>query len=309
MERNADLDGKAKESGAAFNVALFAHKEYIIKDDSSTFGWAVTTKKSERNKGFDSFKVVLLPEGMRKLQDRMSSILSSPYLETGNIAVEGFKKGRPLMSSLSTPIHACVGESRPQVLYRAVHEGHPGNGLRSRGFGTIKTDAISFMLHFHHHLNWKRRDASPFMSATTDLAQAGNIAKTYEREGFHNIEILVIKVDESEWRTQSTMWHVMQTAARLGLIDVLRKSYCKSEYLIEDYIPASCVARERWEDMKADFEAETTMKSTRTRQSRKRCRSDFESNGSGDETALSGGRPRKVWGVKETARGYSLCNP
>lgn len=304
MEKNADLDGKANEEGAAFYVALFAHKDYAIKEGFSSIGWAVTTKKSERNKGIDSFKVVLLPEPMRELQDQNSPILSSPYLETGSSTMEGFKKGNPI-KLLSTPIHACVGKSRPRVLYRAVHDGHPGNGLRSRGFGTIKTDAMSFMLHFHHHLNWKRRDASPFMSTTTNLAQAANVAKTYEREGFHNIEILEIKVDESEWRTQSTMWNVMEIAARLRLIDVQRKAYCKNEYLIEDFIPASCVTRERWKGTKADSEAETTRK----RQSSKRNRSNFESDGPEDETALSGGRPRKIWGVKETARGYSLHNP
>lgn len=235
MGRTAGLDREAKGDGATFNVALFSQKEWDIKVDSSSVGWAVTTKKSERDKGADYFKVVLLPEHMKKLQDRKSSILSSPCLETGSSTMEGLKKGRPLLS-LSTPIRACVGKSRPLVLYRAVHEEHPGNGLRSRGFGKIKTDQISFMLHFHHHLNWKRREASPFMSTTTDCAQAANVAAWYEREGFHNIEVLVIKVDETEWPSQSTMWHVMQTAFKLRLTDVLKKAYCKSEYLIQDYI-------------------------------------------------------------------------
>lgn len=304
MERNTGLDGNATENGDAFHVVLFAQKEYDVKKLSSPTAWAVTTKKSERNKGADSFKVVLLPELMRTLQDRKSPILSSSYLETGSITMDGFKKGRPLIR-LSTPIYACVDKSRPRVLYRVVHDGHPGNGLRSRGFGTIKTDAISFMLHFHHHLNWKRRDASPFMSTTTNCATAANLAAWYNLQGFNNIEVLVIKVDESEWRSESRIWDVMQTAARLDLIDVLRKPYCKSEYLIEDYIPASCVSRVRWEEMRADIKAETN----KMKQSKKRKRSVFESDGPGDEASLGAGRSRRVWGVVETSKGFELRKP
>lgn len=300
MERAAGMCGEAKGNDATFYVAMFAEKECDIRANSFPIGWAFTTKKSERNKGADSFKVVLLPEHMAKLQDRKSPILSSPYLETGSSTTEEFNKGRPLVS-LSTPIHACVGKNRPQLLYRVVHDKHPGNGLRSRGFGTVKTDLVSFMMHFHHHLNWKRRDASPFMSTTTDSAKAANIADLYEREGFGNIEVLVIKVDQSEWRSQSTMWNVRETAAKLGLNGVLKKAYHQREYLIEDYIPASCVTRVQWKDMKADIKAETI----KMRQSRKRKRSVFESDGPGDETLLSNGRSRGGWGVVET---YSRRN-
>lgn len=178
MERTVGSNKKAKKDGATFHVALYAQKEYDIKEDSDSIprvGWAVATKESERNEGADSFKVVLIPEFIRKLQDRNPSILSSPYLETLSSTVEEFKDGKPL-TSLNTPIRACVGTSRPKLLYRVVHDEHPGNGLRSRGYGIIKTDQISFMLHFHYHLNWKSRNASPFMSATTDRAKANRIA-------------------------------------------------------------------------------------------------------------------------------------
>lgn len=304
MER-ADLDGKAKEDGAAFLVARYAQKECAIKADSFWSGWAVATKKSEKNKGADSFKIVLLPEYMRRLQDQKLPILSSPYLETGSSTMKGFKMGRPLISLSSAPIHACVGKSRPQLLYRVVHEDHPGNGLHSRGFGTIKTDAISFMLHFEHHLDWKRRDASPFMSTTASAAKAANLADRYEWKGFSNIEVLVIKVDENEWRVQSRVWHVRQTAASLGLVDVLLKPYYEDEYLIEDYIPASCVTRVRWEDMKADIKAETV----ETRQSKKRKRSVFESDDPEDDPVAGNARSRMVWGVVKTSKGFLLRNP
>lgn len=296
------MDGKAKEGGAEFLVARFTEKECEIEMGPFWRGWAVTTKKSERNKGADSFKVILSPKYMRQLQDVESPVLSSPYLETGSSKSEGFKKGKRFLS-LTTPIRACVGKSRPQLLYRVVHEGHPGNGLQSRGFGTIKTDAISFMLHFQHHLDWKRRDASPFMSTTTNAAKAADLADRYEWKGFSNIKILVIKADEDECR--AAVWHVRQTAASLGLVDVLLKPYYDDEYLIEDYIPASCVTRVRWEDMKADIKAETM----ETRQSKKRKRSVFESDDPEDEPVVGKGRNSMVWGVVKTSKGFLLRDP
>lgn len=283
-------------------VARFWPNEWDITTKwSSVVGWAVTTKKSERKKGADSFKVVLQPECMKKLQDQKSPILSSPYLEADSSTMEEFKKGRPLTgSSMSIPIRACVGKSRPSVLYRVVHDKHPGNGLWSRGFGTIKTDQISFMMHFYYHLNWKCRNASPFMSTTTNPAKAANLANWYEINGFSNIEVLVIKTDESEWRSQSRIWDVTKTATSLCLSGVLWKPYYDEEYLVEDCIGASCVTRIRWEDMKAEIDAETS----EMRRSKKRKRSIFESDGSENETVLGGdGQSKRVWGVvRDTCR-------
>lgn len=301
MERSTStgLDKKAKKHSTIIYVARFPQDEWIISEKwSSIVGWVVTTKKSERRKGADIFKVVLQPEYMRKLQDQKPSILSSPYLETGSSTMEEFKKGRPLVS-LYTPIRACVGKSRPLVLYRVVHDEHPGNGLWSRGFGTVKTDQISFMMHFYYHLNWKCRNASPFMSTTTNPAKVANLADWYEINDFSNIEVLVIKVDESECWSQSRIWDVTRTATSLRLSDVLRKPYYDYEYLIEDCIPPSCVTRIRWEEMKAEIDAETI----EIRQSKKRKRSMFESDDPGNETALSDGRRKRVWGVlKDTCR-------
>ncbi|KAI7781976.1 hypothetical protein LA080_014041 [Diaporthe eres] len=255
MERTAGLDREAKGDGATFNVALFSQKEWDIKVDSSSVGWAVTTKKSERDKGADSFKVVLLPEHMKKTA----------------------------RSEVIHPLFSLSGDWQQ-------HHGGAQEG-KATPFAVYSHSRVrGFMLHFHHHLNWKRREASPFMSTTTDCAQAANVAAWYEREGFHNIEVLVIKVDETEWPSQSTMWHVMQTAFKLRLTDVLKKAYCKSEYLIQDYIPASCVTRYRWEDVKANIKAETC----EFGQSRKRKRSVFESDHPGDETVLGNVRSRRV---------------
>lgn len=298
MERSAGLDGKVNDDADTFYVALFVKKECTIEANSSSIGWAVATKISERKdetqgtQGADVFKVVLQPEYMKKLQDEKSPIVSSPYLKTCSNATEEFKKGR-LLKSLSYPIHPCVGASRPQLLYRVVHDDHPSNGLQSRGFGSVKCDSISFTLHFDYHLNWKRRNPSPFMSTTSSCAKAANVAAKYERKGFNDIEVLVIKVDESEWRRESTVWHVRQTARELGLTHVLEKPYFdEDEHLIKDYIPASCVTRVGWKEMKADIKAETD----KTGQSRKRKRSVFESDGLGDEPVLSDGRGRRSWG-------------
>lgn len=299
MDRTASLDGVSKGDDATIYAAKFAEKECDIKVNSFTIGWAVTTTQSERNKGADSFKVVLLPgEHKERLKAQEAPILHSPYLETVITTAEKFKKGRPLLS-LSTPIHACVGKSRPRVLYRVVHDQHPGNGLRSRGFGTVGVDAISFMMHFAHHLDWRRRDASPFMSTTINFAKAATIAERNEAKEFKNIEILEIKVDESEWRRQSAIWHVRQTAAKLGLFEMLTKRWCdEHEYLIKDYIPASCVTRFRWEQVKADIKAEAT----EMRQSRKRKRCAFEPDGRGDGKGLGTGRSKRIWGVVENSR-------
>lgn len=293
MERPASLDGDVKVDAAVLYVALFAEKECNIEKNSPSIGWAVATKKSEKDKGVVPFKIILLPEHMTKLQDGKSPLLASPYLDPGS-NTKKLKKGRRL-ESLSTPVHACTGESRPKVLYRVVHAEHPGHGLRSRGYGIVKTDSLSFMIHFIHHLDWKRRDASPFLSTTSEIAKAATLAAGYERKGFQNIEVLVIKVGGSEWPTQSTIWDVIQTADELGLSDVHKKPYYDHEYLIEDHIPISCVSRIQWEDMRAAIRAEAT----ETCQSKKRKRGDFELDGQGGETVLSDGQDQRGWGLVE----------
>lgn len=298
MERPVGLDELAKADAATFYVARFAEEECKPDENSSPMGWAVATKKSEKDKGVVPFKIVLLPEHMRTLQNGKSPLLSSPYLDPGSNTMK-LKKGRRL-ESLSTPVRACSEESRPKVLYRVVHAEQPGHGLQSRGYGTVKTDSLSFMIHFIHHLDWKRRDASPFLSTTSEIAKAATLAARYEQKGFKNIEVLVIKVGGNEWPTQSTIWDVRQTAGKLGLSGVLEKPYYDDEYLIEDHIPISCVTRIQWVDMKAAIRAEAT----ETYQSKKRKRSDFEFDGQGGETVLSDRQDRRGWGLVEN---YSKC--
>lgn len=293
MEKHVGLDELAKADAATFYVARFAKEECKPDENPSPMGWAVATKKSEKDKGVVPFKIVLMPEHMRTLQDGKSPLLSSPYLNPGSNTMN-LKKGRRL-ESLSIPVHACVGEGRPQVLYRVVHAEHPGHGLQSRGYGTVKTDSLSFMIHFSNHLDWKRRDASPFLSTTSEIAKAATLAAVYERKGFQNIEVLLIKVGRSEWPTHSTIWDVRQTADELGLSDVHKKPYYDHEYLIEDHIPISCVSRIKWEDMRAGIRAEAT----ETCQTKKRKRSDFESDGQGGETVLSDGQDQRSWGLVE----------
>lgn len=295
MERTTGPDWKTRGDDATISVVRFAEIERSIEENSPWIGWAVTTKPSEQKKGADTFKVVVLPEYMTIMQARKSSILSSPYLTTGSSTLEEYKKGKPIISRY-TPVRACVGKRRPPFLYRVVHDEHPDNGLWSRGFGTVKTDELSFMLHFDRHLKWRCRNPSPFMSTTTVPAKAANLADWYERHGFTNIQILVIKVDESSWQARSRIWDVRKTAARLGLHRVLCKQYHHDEYLIEDCIPAPCVTRIRWEDMKAEIDAGISA----MRKSRKRKRSIFESDGPGDETVLSDGRSSRVWNVVKT---------
>lgn len=273
VSTGAEVKGnQAKGNGATVNVTLFGCDELEIKRSPHFKGWAVETKKSERNKGASSFKVILLPEVIRKLQDRESRILFSPRLELGDSKIEDFKWARPL-TSLSSPIRACVGKSRPRVLYRAVHDEHRGNGLWARGFGTTKTDQLGFMLQFRHHLIWRCRDASPFMSTTTSFAKAARIAAWYDRKGFSKVKILVIKVDESVWPKQSRIWHVGRVAAKLHLPRRFHSADYDREYLIEDFIPESCVTRVLWEEVKAFINETREMKKIR-----KRKQSVFESD-------------------------------
>lgn len=309
MARTAGPDGDTRGDGATINVVRFAENEWSIKANSPWVGWAVITKNSERKRGADTFKVVVLPEYWRRMQRRKSSILSSPYLGTGWPPWEAYKRGRPLISRY-TPVRACVGKRRPPFLYRVVHDEHPGNGLWSRGFGTVKTDELSFMLHFDRHLKWRCRNPSPFMSTTTVPAKAANVADWYERHGFTNIQILMIKVDESKWPPHSRIWNVRKTAARLFLETVLCKPYYHHEYLIENCIPAPCVTRIRWEEMKADIDAGISA----MRKSRKRKRSILGSDRPGDETVLSDGRSIRAWNVMKNPsrqRGtpyyYQIC--
>lgn len=288
MDTTAGLDGKVNGDSDTFYVVSFAEKESAIKANFSSTGWAVSTDKSERDKGADFFKVVLQPEYMRTLQDEKLPIVSSPYLETCSKIMEKHKKGR-LLKSPSISLQPCVGESRPKLLYRAVHDEHPGDGLQSRGFGTVKCDSVSFMLHFYNHLDWNRRGLSPFMSTTTELAKAANIAVDYEGRGLKNIEVLKIMIDESQWPSDSTIWNVRQTAKQLGLGGVLKTVYCnENEYLIKDYIPASCVERVPWEKMKDEIRAATAKRG----QSKKRKRGVFESDSPQDVDA-------QTWDVEE----------
>ncbi|KAJ0109793.1 hypothetical protein J7T55_004343 [Diaporthe amygdali] len=279
MDRSTGHDGEIKGDSVTF-VALFDQEVYAIEANSPVNGWVVDTKQSEKKKGANAFKIILRPGHLANLQNRRATILSSTYLHTGNSNLTQFKKGKPLIT-LFHPIRACIGKSRPNVLYRAVHDCHPGNGLYSRGFGTVKNDPMSFMEHFCRHLNWKRRDPSPFMSTTSHLSKAVNVARWYERNGFSGIEVLVIKMDK-EWREQSKVWKVNDILATLGRSAMRKASAFEHEYLIEEYIPASCVSRLQWEKVKGNIRAQQI----KGEPGKKRKRSLFESDGREGESEL-----------------------
>ncbi|KAK2599430.1 hypothetical protein N8I77_011184 [Diaporthe amygdali] len=279
MDKSTGHDGETKGDGVTF-VAVFGQKPCAIQENTSSNGWLVNTKQSEKKKGANAFKIILKPEHLKRLQKWKSTIISSTYLDTDSGKLKQLKEGKPLLT-LFHPIRACVGKRRPKVLYRAVHDCHPGNGLYSRGFGIAKNDPMSFMEHFFRHLKWKRRDPSPFMSTTSHLSKAVNVARWYERNGFSGIEVLVIKIDK-EWREQSKVWKVNDILATLGHSAMRKASAFEHEYLIEEYIPASCVSRLQWEKVKGDIRSQEN----KGEPGKKRKRSLFESNGREGESEL-----------------------
>ncbi|KAG8170188.1 hypothetical protein KVR01_000933 [Diaporthe batatas] len=297
---------------ATFYVAAFTEKACEFKVDVSSIGWVFKSK----SKAHSPLRIVITPnpenDGWRQIHDT-ANVPCPPNLEFSNSwddrVFKTYKWGRAL-KLLPAIIHPCEDESRPELLYRAVHDEHPGSGLESRGsLHGKKTDPLNFMLQFDHHLNWKCRDASPFMSTTTKLCKAATIASRYQRKGFKNIEILVIQGGERYWPSKSRMWHVKETAEALGLVDVLSHPWFDDhEYLIEDYIPEAYVTRLRWEDMKADIDAETRL----IDHFKKRKLGVSKSSGSEDETLVGDGltvtRPQILWGLIEKRSHFSSRN-
>ncbi|POS71460.1 hypothetical protein DHEL01_v210144 [Diaporthe helianthi] len=295
MEWYAGLDATPHTDPATMYVAVFTEEVFTIEADLSSIGWAVKTKKKAQGAG--SFRIIITPAPMnyewwRRHSTNLKNVYDPPCLEFFNSWRDEIftkhTKGRALKPR-SAAIRACVGKKRPKLLYRVVHDGHPGDGLQSRGYPyDIKTDPLTFTLHFHHHLIWQHRDPSPFMSTTTEPSKAASVAFRYRKEHFKNIEILIIQVDERGWPSGSRMWDVKETAAALGLHGQLKRPFFNDEYLIENEIPQEFVTRLSLDDMRADIDA-ATCKCLMDRP-RKRKRAVSGSGGPEDGTGASDGR-------------------
>ncbi|KAF6813156.1 hypothetical protein CMUS01_12905 [Colletotrichum musicola] len=128
---------------------------------------------------------------------------------------------------------------RPEATYRAVHAGHPNDGIRSRlGRGS---DPIFFQVHLRKHLRWLCREPSPFLSATPSMDEAIRIDSIYEPKGHLGVKIIVFTTDGPEWNRQvQRIWDARDLLRQLRLVGDDR-DYLDHEYLIEDSIPKESI--------------------------------------------------------------------
>ncbi|KAK3688681.1 heterokaryon incompatibility protein-domain-containing protein [Podospora appendiculata] len=122
----------------------------------------------------------------------------------------GFVKGRPL-KEVATTIKTAGGAQRPTIVYRAVHDGHPFESVKARGFGKRETDPLYFQWMLQRHLVWNCRDESPFMSVTNNYKRALVMAANYAMRSRTGVRIWKIQTDGpgDSWDDQSQrMWHV-----------------------------------------------------------------------------------------------------
>ena len=111
----------------------------------------------------------------------------------------GFVKGYGLRPESITSLHTLGGADRPRFVYRVVHADSPFEGLKARGHGKVKTDALHFQVLLQEHLNWKCRWASPFLSVATTLDKALVICGTYYGKCREGIKIHIIDTHAEGW--------------------------------------------------------------------------------------------------------------
>lgn len=180
------------------------------------------------------------------------------------------KKGRDVgcvngtaLLSIDCKIRTVNADVLPRVLYRAVHAGHPFEGIRSRlGRGS---DPIFFQIHLRKHLRWRCREPSPFLSATSDRDKAVRIASIYERRGFLGVKIIMFTTDGPAWRHEvQRIWEPRDLLRQLRLSRDNR-DYFDYEYLIEDSIPKeSIITCYDWESRKHEFDPDGSIQEAAT---------------------------------------------
>ncbi|KAJ0158272.1 hypothetical protein CTA2_11957 [Colletotrichum tanaceti] len=145
--------------------------------------------------------------------------------------------------SISHQVHTVSERVRPQTLYRVIHRGQPGRGLKSRlGRGS---DPIFFQLHLQKHLRWRCRDPSPFLSATNNWDEAMQIAAEHVVRNFDRVEVIGFQTSGPGWNHDvQRLWRVKILMQQLWLKKSDRP-HLKNEFLVEHSIPEdSIVLRE-----------------------------------------------------------------
>ncbi|KAM7193669.1 hypothetical protein V8F20_008306 [Naviculisporaceae sp. PSN 640] len=159
----------------------------------------------------------------------------------------GFVKARALRQ-VAMYIQTCGsaegdGPYRPEFVYRAVHDGQPHGGIKARGYGIAgrEPDPFYFQIFLQHHLAWRSRQLSPFMSVTNSLEKAVRICAYYYARGMSGIRILKIRTSGPGWKHwDMKMWDVEDLVAKFRLT---KHWYFENEWVIENEIPASAVLK------------------------------------------------------------------
>ncbi|KAJ4386516.1 hypothetical protein N0V93_009413 [Gnomoniopsis smithogilvyi] len=213
------------------------HQQWEITADI----WVVRASEEFRSSKGRSWTVWIEPGFYESKREYNSPVLGW---------IEGFEKGkygggscegRPMVKfCIQVPL--CAGPNLPRKLYRVIHDQHPWGGTRSRGYGRVEVNPITFQVHFQRHLKWSCRDLSPFMSTTPNIQKARRIAAMYDQMGFTGIELLIINTSGPAW--EGTFVFDVQSLIKCFDLSILAKnSYLKEDYVIQDEIPPSRVIR------------------------------------------------------------------
>lgn len=152
--------------------------------------------------------------------------------------------GRPL-TQLSKTITPCLGEDRPGILYRVVHNGQPYNGVCACGY-PHGPESLLFQVQTQKHMNWNWRGRSPFMPATADFRKAMYVGQGYDERDHKHIQILVIDTTGDGWGPEQRVWHV---ATLMKDFDITMAHARNTEYLITHSIPLQHVKTLEWSDL------------------------------------------------------------
>jgi len=231
----AQIHERSKQDAAVFElkVARWARKDSRQREKPEQDVWMVRTTTDKNRK-----RRIRVKDHSPKLEE-----LQKTYpLEQGNIVADvgftGFVFGRALLNTAVT-IRTVGGASRPHIVYRAVHDGHPFGGTKARGFGVHNTDPLFFQLHLQSHQSWICRDQSPFMSVTSDYKKAIRVCASYFVRGRKGIKILVIDTVSEGWDYENQrMWSMMDLVHKLRLRSC---SFWEDEWVIENEIPDQAI--------------------------------------------------------------------
>jgi len=159
----------------------------------------------------------------------------------------GFVKGQAYRGT--TTLCTASGKDRPEFVFRVTHEGTrdgsikamPFGGLKARGYGRIRTDAIHFQDLVQRHLNPNSRAQGPFISVGRYMDRALFYCEFYIKKGCQGIKIHRIKTSGDAWNhKEQRMFSVQHLVIQFDLRTGMREAF-RDDYLIENEIPTACI--------------------------------------------------------------------